>query len=397
MKAANAPKGSASVHLDALRGFAAFSVLLFHWRKTLFVEYKAFGHHSLLCKAGYFISSFGHQWVIVFFVLSGYLVGGSVMRALDTGRWSWRSYLLTRLTRLYVVLLPALLLGGFCDWFRMYLNGMLGDINDIAIKLTFSKNVFNPLSPAILSPASLFANCLFLQRIRLPGQHYEIPVFGSNGPLWSLANEFWYYMAFPLLALMLARGRSWWMRAGCGLGLLIWGWFVGQPIVLLGIPWLMGVLIVYLPAFPARGLWARRIAIGMALGLFAVALPVDIKIASTDHIWVTDTLLGLIVTLLIWVLLHCAVQPLPSLYIRIAQRSAHSSYTLYLTHYPMMLLLIVLLHMPRVLPGWHGFFVNSVLLALVILYAQVVYELFEKQTGRVRAWIKPYILRTNAA
>ena len=135
----------------------------------------------------------------------------------------------------------------------------------------------------------------------------------------------------------------------------------------------------------------------MALGLFAVALPVDIKIASTDHIWVTDTLLGLIVTLLIWVLLHCAVQPLPSLYIRIAQRSAHSSYTLYLTHYPMMLLLIVLLHMPRVLPGWHGFFVNSVLLVLVILYAQIVYELFEKQTGRVRAWIKPYILRTNAA
>lgn len=27
------------------------------------------------------------------------------------------------------------------------------------------------------------------------------PVFGSNGPLWSLFNEFWYYVLFPALGL----------------------------------------------------------------------------------------------------------------------------------------------------------------------------------------------------
>jgi len=54
-----------------------------------------------------------------FLVMSGYLVGGSVLRSRKAGRWSWRSYLLGCLSRLYVVLLPALLLGGLIDWFGM--------------------------------------------------------------------------------------------------------------------------------------------------------------------------------------------------------------------------------------------------------------------------------------
>jgi peptidoglycan/LPS O-acetylase OafA/YrhL len=32
--------------------------------------------------------------------------------------------------------------------------------------------------------------------------------YGNNGPLWSVAYEFWYYMLFPLLLLPLARGYS---------------------------------------------------------------------------------------------------------------------------------------------------------------------------------------------
>jgi len=94
------PKGSPSVHLDALRGFAALSVLLNHWRDALFVDYPRLAHHNPLTAVAYLVAGLGHQWVIVFFVLSGYLVGGSVLRSVSAGRWSWRSYLLARLTRL---------------------------------------------------------------------------------------------------------------------------------------------------------------------------------------------------------------------------------------------------------------------------------------------------------
>src|SRR6185369_2558000 len=40
------------------------------------------------------------------------------------------------------------------------------------------------------------ANAVFLQTI-------AAPTFGSDAPLWSLAYEFWYYVMFPLLMLVL--------------------------------------------------------------------------------------------------------------------------------------------------------------------------------------------------
>lgn len=377
--------GSPSVHLDALRGFAAFSVLLFHVRRLLFLDYLQLGHHNPLIAAVYLVSGLGEQWVIVFFVLSGYLVGGSVLRSVATGRWSWRGYLLTRLTRLYIVLLPALLLGGILDCAGTRLAGSQAQY----ASLTTDRTV-----PVDLSLPTLAANSFFLQDIKLPGLGgRSLPVYGSNGPLWSLCNEFWYYLAFPLLVLLFAKGRFWWVRVACGMGLIAWALFVGSYIALLGIPWLMGVAIVYLPPFPARGPWARRVAAATALAVFAVGLPIA---AKTHHFgWIADALFGLVVTLLIWVTLHCATAPLSRFYIKLAHRSSHSSYTLYLTHFPLLVFFIALLHLPRAAPNWHMFLVAMALLAAILLYAQLVYEIFEKQTERVRNWIKPYVMQVR--
>ena len=109
------PPRTASVHLDALRGIAAVGVCLSHLRDFFFVDYPHPAHKNLLLAAIHLVSGLRHQWVIVFFVLSGYLVGGSVLRSMALGRWSWREYLLNRLTRLYIVLVPALVLGGLLD------------------------------------------------------------------------------------------------------------------------------------------------------------------------------------------------------------------------------------------------------------------------------------------
>ena len=113
------PHDSASVHLDALRGLAAISVMFSHWWDAFYTV----PQHDLLLTAAYLFGSFGRAWVIVFFVLSGYLVGGSVLRARLNNNWSWRGYLLNRCTRIYVVLLPALLLGGLFDWLGMHQAG----------------------------------------------------------------------------------------------------------------------------------------------------------------------------------------------------------------------------------------------------------------------------------
>lgn len=374
------PRGSASVHLDALRGFAAFSVLLGHWRDAFFVDYPMLGHHNPLLTAAYLVSGLGRQWVIAFFVLSGYLVGGSVLRSVGGGRWSWGSYLLTRLTRLYIVLVPALLLGGAIDWAGMHLPGAdalyAGHSGMQALKFDV---------PSRLTLPVLAANGLFLQTIALPGTGgRHVPAFGTNGPLWSLSNEFWYYIAFPLLVLMFAGTRSWWKRASLGVALLFLGRFCGGAIALLGIPWLMGALIAYLPPFPASGPWVRRLAIAAALSVFAASLALGKIYGGLEM----DLLIGATVTLLLWVTLHCAAGSLPAWYIRVSQRAARSSYTLYLVHMPLLILLKAAFHLPRAFPGWHALLVAAAVLTVILLYAQLVYECFEKNTDQVRRWIK---------
>jgi peptidoglycan/LPS O-acetylase OafA/YrhL len=104
------------VHLDAIRGAAALIVTLGHARGLFF--------SSLTEKTHFHELTIGDEAVMVFFVLSGYLVGGSVLRDMRAGTWNWSSYLIKRLVRLWVVLVPAVLLGVLIDSIGFhYLSG----------------------------------------------------------------------------------------------------------------------------------------------------------------------------------------------------------------------------------------------------------------------------------
>ena len=109
-----------SVHLDALRGLAAAVVFLSHGR-GLFLAHglrDALTSNHAAANTGVNAlkaPSIGHEAVIAFFVLSGYFVGGSVLRAERRQRFSWSKYLFQRITRLAAVLVPALILGWALD------------------------------------------------------------------------------------------------------------------------------------------------------------------------------------------------------------------------------------------------------------------------------------------
>ena len=108
-----------SVHLDALRGISALIVVGGHERGMFF---STLASPSAQEKAGASVGTYvrddlniGHEAVMVFFVLSGFLVGGSVLKLVRGDSWSWTNYLIKRLTRLWVVLIPALLLSFTLD------------------------------------------------------------------------------------------------------------------------------------------------------------------------------------------------------------------------------------------------------------------------------------------
>jgi peptidoglycan/LPS O-acetylase OafA/YrhL len=374
------PHGAASLHLDALRGIAAVGVCLSHLRDFFFRDYPMLPHHNLLLAAVYLATGLGHQWVVIFFVLSGYLVGGSVLRSFAMNRWSWRTYLLNRLTRLYVVLIPALVFGGLLDLLGTHIFGSTGVYGGKTGTHELTFVVIHRLSFPIL-----FGNYVFLQGI-------YVPTFGSNGPLWSLANEFWYYMAFPLIVCAVLPRLSVGWRLLNVLLLVAVVAFVRPQIALMGIIWLMGVAVHYLPHLPADSVPVRRMLIVAAVLAFCATL-----VWSKQSRFIgADYILGFVVTALIHVVLSCARTPMPRVYDQTAKFLSRSSYTLYLVHVPFLVLLAAWVGQTRWIPTPLHVSFGVAIFAVVFLYAQLVWFFFEKRTDSVRNWLKPRIMGDRA-
>src|SRR5215813_3058612 len=90
MHPANSPEPTArrperhDAYLDALRGIAALTVFLTHVRGSFFVKWSDLDAASQgpLNYALFVLTRLGRESVIIFFVLSGYLVGGQALLAL---------------------------------------------------------------------------------------------------------------------------------------------------------------------------------------------------------------------------------------------------------------------------------------------------------------------------
>ena len=366
------PTGPASVHLDFVRAIAAIGVLLNHRRDCLFVDYPQLSHHTPFLAAFYLFSQMGHQWVVVFFALSGYLVGGSVLRQIGNDRWSWGNYMLARLTRLYTVLIPALLIGGALDSAGLHLFGTLG----IYGGHTGTHEITGGIA-ARLSLSILLGNYLFLQAIR-------VPVLGSNGPLWSLSYEFWYYVAFPLVLCAFWPKLKMAKRIISALGALAVLLFVGKTVALLGLIWLMGVMVHLLPAVSPASRTRSRMLLFAIVSLTVATL----VLGKLWHSLTSDFILGAVVAALIYLVQTCSkINPMQT-YARLARHGARSSYTLYLVHVPAVVFVTAWIGEPRWQPDSPHLLFALEILGGVIIYSQIVYFLTERNTDPIRNWLK---------
>jgi peptidoglycan/LPS O-acetylase OafA/YrhL len=317
-----------SERLDMLRGLAALTVLVGHVRAFLFVPFGESEHRNAIDRLAYFTTGLGHQAVIVFFLLSGYLIGWHVLDAFNKGHWSWRWYAARRLSRLYVVLLPALLIGAGIDRLGLHLFGHSGVYAGAARYrfITPFDTLHNSSLPAF------FGNAGYVQQIK-------VPTFGSNGPLWSLSYEFWYYAAFPLLVLVLVRGlaRSFASALLAAGGLASVAVFVGDRIALYFLLWLAGAAIVLAPPVPrlARRGPARTAALLVALGGCAAALAASRPLSERPG----DFAVGAAFAMLIYLLVQPAGEAARdgrTCTARLWAWLAGLSFTLYVVHFPLL-------------------------------------------------------------
>jgi peptidoglycan/LPS O-acetylase OafA/YrhL len=362
---------TASVLLDLLRGLAALLVLLGHWRNLLFIDYPQLTAHKLILLVPYALSSAGHQAVVIFFVLSGYLISGSVFRSFERGQWSWSGYLTHRAVRLWVVLIPGLLLCAFWDNLGLHLHLAPALYSGAA-----GNHVIDDIRPALKTHV-FFGNLFFLQSLL-------VPVFGSDGPLWSLANEFWYYLLFPLGLVALRRQFALPKRIASAALFLAIAWFVRHGILQLFPVWLAGTALALLP--PPR--------VGNRTRIIAAILysPLAFVFAKTHGLpgLLSDYLFGVATFLFLWVVLSATGRAAQnSIFTKVSRWLARSSYTLYVVHVPFVVFLTALITGgSRWTPDTQHIFKALSILALALLYAHVVASLTEFHTDSIRRWIE---------
>lgn len=126
-----------------------------------------------------------HGAVIIFFVMSGYLVGGNILSHID--KFEFKRYFINRFSRIYIVLLPALALTIALD-LTAYIVAPNNEVyTTIALtsSLGIAKSIFDQYDLN-----SVLATFLSLESI------IGTPM-GSNWALWSLGIEWFFYFLFP--------------------------------------------------------------------------------------------------------------------------------------------------------------------------------------------------------
>jgi peptidoglycan/LPS O-acetylase OafA/YrhL len=204
-----------SVYLDLLRGGSALWVALSHLHL-----FGVAGPHATIP-----LPEDGHDAVVLFFILSGFLVAHAVVRKPDQGL---TGYLLDRASRIYSVALPLLVISFLC--------AALGFINAYPAYQLDKWYIYLPLFVTFLNQNFGFR---------------EVPL--QLFPWWSLAFEVWYYVLFGCAFFL--RGKT--RLIVCLIVFLLLG---GRLWMLMPV-WLGGVIALLIP-FQR---WSRNTSLAIAL------------------------------------------------------------------------------------------------------------------------------------
>lgn len=296
-----------SIVLDITRFLAALVVVAAHVHQD-----------KLYLGAGALPMWTGHAAVLVFFVISGAVIAETALRPGQT----LRAFALARFSRLYSVVIPAILLSYLLCW------GVAAHLGGSAAEAAQkSASLWVPLSSA------LFLNESWNNTVQLPW----------NAPFWSLCYEAWYYAL--LAAVVFLEGRRRWIAVAILL-------LVAGPRILLLLPvWLLGVALVRSRLHMRLG---RAAAIALLLVSVAGFLAVNVEAVADGVLEVmrervpgwwrlgfsiytpTDLVGGVFVTL-IFVAVRALARDMATLLQALAPTArvlAGFSFSLYLFHRP---------------------------------------------------------------
>lgn len=313
-----------SALLDALRGVSAQLVLFGH-------AVSAAGFHQKV-----YVQDLG---VMVFFVLSGFLITSSAMAKPD---YSFGEFLIDRGARMFTPYIPALI-------FIAAAGALLG--------------LGGPYDAG-----TFIANALMLQDF--PLYRYlavpEVERFGSGRPLWSVALEWWFYMAFG--ALFFIRRLPLWAYPLAAAGLFVAGF--NATVGMLAFTWAAGALGALVFHRLPRGPWILVVALLAYLCVYRLQIAKDGFYDLSFNLLLAATIIAAVKGI--------ELVRIPAWIAKASAALAAFSYTLYLTHYTVMVAFASLNGRTRVL----------VVLVVANLVAVAMYFAFERHHRAVARWLK---------
>jgi peptidoglycan/LPS O-acetylase OafA/YrhL len=302
---------SKSLFLYLLRWVSALVVVVGHARMSGRIIIGE-NDSSLLRAVYHYLASHSHAAVIVFFVLSGYVIAHSCDKKLarENG-YSFRDYFLDRWSRIYSVLLPALLLTLSLD--------LLGNL----------------LWPTIYHYEALFPQSHLLLRFlinltSLQGIWGFRAQFGSDSALWSIGYEFFYYMLFGVIIWRKQLFRKQWIFGGTVILMML---AIGPTVVSYSLIWLLGVA-GYKIASRRPVSCSGWVALAVIAAVFASNHYLEYRKVLGLPEYLRDLLFAIPLTLLIT--LDFPMPKLSPVVTRFNKQMADFSYSLYAYHLPIM-------------------------------------------------------------
>lgn len=325
-----------SLFLDISRAIAALMVLITHFSYLIYQR-----NDDVISKMVGRLTVLGPSSVIIFFVLSGYVIAFTCHEK----HTNFKSYLLARACRI----LPSY-------WLVLLLTPFLDILGRIANSSLYPERFPSPIldSHGIIT---FLVNLLFLQETNLGSIRYF-----SDGPLWSLGYEVFYYLIFGIF--FYCRSNLWLLFLTVTVS-----YFLFLKALILFPIWLLGVLTFYINR-RRLGIGTSRMGILFLLGIFLLFFLDVGNISSQFKVLELDGNLGysgqyiskIIIGILFSALIILAFNKgdnskeefIPYVNSNIASNIslflrwlAGFSYTLYIFHVPIMMFLTAILPVDR--------------------------------------------------
>ena len=372
------------VYLDFLRAAAALAVLVGHAGKIFLPGGRLANSHSEM---------FG---VLIFFILSGFLISFSVFQKYDRTEYRFTEYFIERFCRIYCAFVPALIFVAVLDHWS-YASA--------AYLWPEQRNLVTGVGNLLmLQEFPLFQ---IARRMGAPESSWFIHTFGSAGPFWTISIEWWIYMVFGAIVLIRLRsGKSWkpWQFVLVVLASIEPAYhFVAGPDLCLTMLWVLGMLVSY--AFFTQPLrftaafwsmtdsrWRRACYFICAACLAAIVVHHYAVTLHQGGSGVADFQTGVLVAGALFALFFACGSALhiPKLLDRVVGFIANYSYSLYLLHYTILIFLKSL---------WPQDGDRTALWVAILAsnsMAVIFWYFFERHHRQVASWLKGLTSKARA-